>query len=76
MFPSRTPFLFVLIVVGIVGAVIATLCITGNPLSILGLFFLPEPPLMQDPEQVARIGQIERELEDADGGSGTPMGFV
>jgi hypothetical protein len=76
MFPSRTPVLFVLIVLSVIAAVTATLCLTHNPLALLGLFFLPEPPVMQDPEQVARIQAIERELEDADGGSGTPMGFV
>lgn len=76
MFPSRVPLLFVLHIVGVIAIVALTLALTGNALALMGLFFMPEPPVMQDPEQVARIQHIERELEDADGGSGNPMGFI
>ena len=76
MFPSRVPKLYVLhmLIVLAVTALIAIL--TKNPLAILGLFFLPDWPVMQDPEQVERIQDRQRELDDADGGSGGPIGFM
>jgi len=75
MFPSRIPALYLFQIACVVGLVALVVIWTSNPLALLALNLLPDVPLMQDPEQVARIQGIERELEDADG-SGNPMGFV
>jgi hypothetical protein len=76
MFPSKTPALYVLHMIAVAVIVALTLALTKNPLAILGLFFLPDWPVMQDPEQVERIQDRQRELDDADGGSGGPIGFM
>jgi hypothetical protein len=47
---------------------------TSNSLALLALNFLPDAPLMHDPEQVVRIQGVERKLEDADHGSGNKIG--
>ncbi|MFP3609202.1 hypothetical protein SB778_03695 [Paraburkholderia sp. SIMBA_050] len=75
MFPPRIPALYLFQIACVVGLVALVVIWTSNPLALLALNLLPDVPLMQDPEQVARIQGIERELEDADG-SGNPMGFV
>jgi len=75
MFPSRIPALYLFQIACVVGLVALVVIWTSNPLALLALNFLPDVPLMQDPEQVARIQGIERELDDADGRD-TPMGFV
>jgi hypothetical protein len=76
MFPSRLPWLYMFHIAAVVGIIALVAFLTQNPLVILALNFLPEVPLLQDPEQVARIGAIERELDDADGGSGQRVGFM
>jgi hypothetical protein len=75
MFPSRIPALYLFQIAAVVGLIALVVVLTSNPLALFALNFLPDVPLMQDPEQVARIQQIERELEDADGRD-NPMGFV
>jgi hypothetical protein len=76
MFPSRVPVLYLFHIACVIGIIALVVIWTSNPLALLALNFLPDVPLMQDPEQVARIQGIELELEDADGGSGNPIGFM
>ncbi|MDP9155294.1 MAG: hypothetical protein M3O74_13700 [Pseudomonadota bacterium] len=76
MFPSRVPVLYLFHIACIVGIIALVVYWTRNPLALLALNWLPDVPLMQDPEQVMRIEAFGRELEDADGGSGRKIGFM
>lgn len=48
MFPSKTPSLYVLQLLGVLGLSLAVLLVTSNPLALLGLMFIPQFPLVPD----------------------------
>lgn len=61
MFPSKFPLLVALQTFLVFVAVVLTLTLTGNPLAIMGLWFLPSAPFVGDPsgdseEKDAAIG--------------------
>lgn len=54
MFPSKLPIPILLHIIGIIAIIIVTLIVTGNPLAILGLFMMPEVPLVADQDEEER----------------------
>lgn len=46
MIATKHPLLYILIVIGIIATIIVTLFVTHNPLAILGLYFIPQVPVL------------------------------
>jgi hypothetical protein len=64
MFPTRLPWLYVLQILAVLAVIVVTLVLTQNPLALLGLNFLPQVPLVHDPEQMARAQILEDNVSD------------
>lgn len=58
MFPSKHPFAIYLQIIVVAVVIIGTLIATSNPLAMLGLYFLPQIPIVsqEEPEETGKIG--------------------
>ena len=61
MFPSKHPFAIYLQIIVVAVVIIGTLIATSNPLALLGLYFLPQIPIVapdesDESEETGKIG--------------------
>lgn len=76
MLPSKMPFLFLAQVIGICAAVIVCIAVTGNPLALMALFFVPSFPVVGGSESGQFEGNDSPEMGEPSEYSESSMGFM